>query len=285
MPQVDPQKLEFLLVEDTLWLATQTVGVSVYDFAFETFFSCRHPLYRPNRIQAVGRFGVTEKYKELYTALLSEGVELIHSPSQYALASELTQWYPLLSDLTPRSHWFATPPTAQEIEKHFTWPIFVKGSRQTSRHKAALSILRTRAQYAAAIKEYRSNPILHWQALVCREYIPLRKVPAPESDTIPASFEFRTFWWRGTCVGAGPYWSAVASYTWTQEEERQALAIAQEAANRLALPFLVVDVAQTAEGKWIVIEVNDAQESGYAGIPPLVLWQRVVELERTRLPS
>lgn len=34
------------------------------------------------------------------------------------------------------------------------------------------------------------------------------------------------------------------------------------------------------DGRWIVIEVNDTQESGYAGIVPLSLWQRMVEIER-----
>jgi hypothetical protein len=56
-------------------------------------------------------------------------------------------------------------------------------------------------------------------------------------------------------------------------EEKAALAIAQAAALRLNLPFVVIDVAQTITGEWIVIECNDAQESGYAAIFPFKLWQ------------
>jgi len=151
-----------------------------------------------------------------------------------------------------------------------------------SRHKAALSILRSPDDYRAAMEAFQKDRILHWQEIVCREFVPLRPVPAGASaaDVIPASFEYRTFWWRGQCVGAGPYWAAVTSYDWTQAEAQPALAVAAQAAQRLALPFLVVDVAQTVDGRWIVIEVNDAQESGYAGIAPLPLWQRIVEMER-----
>lgn len=280
MPRIDPTQLDFFLLEDTLWIATSTIGVPNYDFSFQNFFACRHPYYRPTPLTAVGRFGVTDTYTELYQQLTSRAVRLIHSPEQYQLTTELPRWYPLLSDLTPRSAWYEHPPTVDEIERQFTWPIFLKGARQTSRHKAALSILHSPDEYTRAIEEYQRNPILQLQAVVCREFIRLRPVPAPQSDTIPPAFEFRTFWWRGQCVGAGPYWAAVTSYTWTRLEEQAALVVAAEAAHRLNVPFLVVDVAQTQDGRWIVIEVNDGQESGYAGIAPITLWQRIVDIER-----
>lgn len=285
MPHIDPAQLDLLLLEDTLWITTAPVGIPHYDFPFHSFFACRHPWHRPSPVVAVGRFGVTENYSDLYQQLAADGILLIHTPDQYALASELPRWYPALSDLTPRSMWFAQPPSVAEIEHSFTWPIFLKGSRQTSRHKAALSILHSPQEYLAAIAEYQRNPILHWQAVVCRELIALRSVPAPLTDTIPPAFEFRTFWWRGECVGAGPYWAAIASYSWTKGEEQAALTVAQEAAKRLSLPFLVVDVAQTQEGNWIVIEVNDGQESGYAGIAPIRIWQNIIDRERQYVAS
>ena len=55
------------------------------------------------------------------------------------------------------------------------------------------------------------------------------------------------------------------------------LAVAREAASRLQVPFLVVDFAKTRDGHWIVIECNDAQESGYVGVPPRNLWRQVLE--------
>lgn len=54
----------------------------------------------------------------------------------------------------------------------------------------------------------------------------------------------------------------------------------EEAARRVAVPFLVVDLAQTIDGRWMVIECNDGQESGYAGVSPIGLWQRIVDYER-----
>lgn len=286
MPKVEIGNLDIILLEDVVWIAASKINAPRYDFNFETFFACRHPYQRPEQIEAIGRFGVTDDYADLYGSLKSEGVSLIHTPEQHLLASELTHWYPFLEDITPRSVWFDAPPQAEEIERHFSYPVFVKGSRQTSKHKANLSIVRSRAEYEFAIAEYRSDPILHWQPFVCREFIELRPVSVRQhTEKIPPSFEFRTFWWRGECVGSGVYWADFASYSWTDAEKLAALEVARKALERLDVIFLVVDVAQTVSGEWIVIECNDGQESGYAAIAPIGLWQNIVDIERARRPG
>lgn len=283
MLRVDLENLDIFLLEDVVWIAAAKIDVPLYDFTFDLFFACRHPYQRPENIQAVGRFGVTGDYAALYGSLKATGISLVNTPEQHLLASELTQWYSTLEDLTPRSVWFETPPASEELEKHFSYPVFIKGSRQTSRHKAALSIVRSRAEYEFVASEYRNNPVLHWQAFVCRELIELRPVIARRrTDKIPPSFEFRTFWWRGECVGSGAYWADFASYSWTAAEKLAALAVARKAAERLDVVFLVVDVAQRESGEWIVIECNDAQESGYAAVAPIALWQNIVDLESRR---
>lgn len=61
MPRIDPAQLDLFLLEDVVWIATAPVGVPSYDFAFRSFFACRHPWRRPTPIITVGRFGVTDK--------------------------------------------------------------------------------------------------------------------------------------------------------------------------------------------------------------------------------
>ncbi|MEZ5427783.1 MAG: ATP-grasp domain-containing protein [Pyrinomonadaceae bacterium] len=284
MPKVEIENLNVFLLEETVWITSAEIDVPRYDFAFETFFACRHPIYRSDEISAVGRFGVTDDYADLYHSLKKDGVSLIHTPEQHLLASELTDWYPLLEDVTPRSLWFDAPPSFEEIEKHFSYPIFIKGSRQTSKHKSALSVVNSRAEYEFVAAQFRNDPILRWQSFVCRDLIELRSVAVErQTDKIRPSFEFRTFWWRGECVGSGAYWADFASYSWTETEKLAALKVARKAAERLDVVFLVIDVAQTKDSEWIVIECNDAQESGYAAVSPIALWQNIVEIERARL--
>ena len=277
MPYVDRSNLDLILLEDTVWVLVGEVGLSSYDFNLTQFFACRHPWQRPEQIHAIGRFGAVSNYDDLYAQLAAEGIYLINSPAQHLCASELPVWYPLLAGLTPTSHWFSTPPSFESISQTLGLPLFLKGSRQTSRHRAALSIIHTAQEYDRAINTYAEDPILQWQDLVCREFAKLRSVPSRATEKIPASFEFRTFWWRGKCVGAGQYWST--DYNWNREEERAGMAIAQAAALRLNLPFVVIDIAQTIDGEWIAIECNDAQESGYAAVSPFSLWQNIIDLE------
>lgn len=54
------------------------------------------------------------------------------------------------------------------------------------------------------------------------------------------------------------------------------------AAERLLVTFPSIDVAKTASGEWIIIEVNDAQESGFVGINPLTLWNNTIEAAQDR---
>jgi hypothetical protein len=278
MAIINASELDLLWLEEILWVLSGAVGVPSYDFNLPQFFACRRPWERPARVTAVGRFGVASNYEQLYTELARDGIDLVHSPEQHALVSELPRWYGLLKGLTPRSLWFTKPPEFALLEAHLGLPLFLKGARQTSQHRAAFSIIRSQTEYNTAVAAFVSDPILHWQEFVAREFIALRPVPSEPSDKIPASFEFRSFWWHGHCVGAAPYWST--SYTWSASEQQAALAVAREAAVRLNVAFVVIDVAQTILGDWLVIECNDAQESGYAAISPFAMWQKIIELEK-----
>lgn len=89
MPRIDPTQLDFFLLEDTIWIAATPIGVPNYDFLFQRFFACRRPWHRPTPLIAIGRFGVTDNYADLYQQLAARGVMLIHTPKQYQLTSEL----------------------------------------------------------------------------------------------------------------------------------------------------------------------------------------------------
>ena len=269
-------------MEERLWLLTAPTGQGIYDFAFDRFFACRRPYVLPESMDVIARVGVWNDYAERYRELEGHGVRLVHSPEQHLLATELPHWYPRLTDLTPRSVWFDERPDAETVERLLGWPVFVKGERQTSRHRKSLSIIEGPEQFRRAMDAYAKDSILHWQRVVCRELRPLRRVEEGAPDRIPSSFEFRTFWWRGELVGWGPYWWQGSPYTMTADEQREALGLGREVARRLAVPFLVVDVAQEVSGRWTVIECNDGQESGYAGASPFALWQNVLDVERAR---
>ena len=253
-------------------------GVSVYDFRFDNLFCCRRPYEITDTVEAIARIGAIDKYQDLYESLKDRNIVLINNPKEHRMASELTDWYPLIEDLTPKSQWFNHIPTVMEITSNFDFPIFIKGSRQTSKHDEKLSIARSKNDLEYILNEYYKNDILHWQKLVCREYVNISPVKYTLSSyKVTPGFEFRTFWLNGDLVGAGHYWSGFCKYDWDEEQKIKALKIAQQAVDKLQVPFLVVDLALTVDNNWIVIECNDGQESGYAGISPIGMWNQILD--------
>lgn len=277
---MDPRSFNLLHLEDCLWLITAPTGLDIYDFSFEQHFACRHPIILNQPITAIARMGAAPNYAARYNELLELNIRLIHSPEQYDRCSYLPNWHPLLSDLSPKSRWFSEFPDTNTVESEFTWPIFMKGERQTSKHQAALSIIRSPEQFQEVSAIWKKDPILHWQRPVIREFIPLRPA-SPQSIAsagLPKSYEFRCFVWRGQCASIAPYWLA-ETYLPTPSESPKIKKLAEEAAKRLDIPFLVVDIAQTINHDWIIIEVNDAQDSGYAQNNPMLLWRKILDLE------
>ncbi len=271
--------LDLFVIDEVLGVVTSGPQQHTYEFHFEDFFPIRRVRGVPTKLTAVARIGAILEYEQLHTELLSENVLLINTPHEHLLCSELGYWYPSLEGLTPRSVVFQTAPSADVIEAEFGWPIFMKGARQTSKHQRHLSIIKGREQYANAIHSYQRDPILSWQQIAIRELLQLRLIEDSDPTSIPISFEFRCFFWKGELAGFGGYTAGV-KVNISAGERAAALSLASQAAKKVRVPFMVVDVAQCANGQWTVIELNDAQESGYGCVTPIGLWQSILDLER-----
>lgn len=271
---------DLLELDGALWIWARPLGQPVYDFTFDRLFECRRPYAREERVVAVGRVGAFEDYGATYEALDRDGIQLINDPAQHTRATRLPHWYPLIEDLTPKSIVFTGRPDPDVIASELGWPIFMKGERQTNRHRRSLSILHGADDLERALDAYAKDPVLSWQQIVCRQLAPLRPVEDPDPDRIPSSFEFRTFWRLGRPVGCGRYWWQGAKYELDESERAAALNVAGEAARRVDVPFVMIDIAQEESGRWIVIECNDAQESGYAGVSRPAMWRSIIDLQR-----
>lgn len=264
-------------VEDTFWVLDPHLEVGIYDFDFARHFQCAHPVMLDAPVRAIARMGAAPDYAERYASLMQWGIELIHTPAQYELTSTLPQWYPHIESLTPRSVWFDVLPTRAQIESHFEYPLFIKGERQTSKHRRATSIIEHASQLDHVLDLWRKDSILHWQRMVCRQFVPLRPVAKDYGVALPQSYEFRTFWWKSHCLGIGPYWTA-ASYEATDADRQAMLALGKQVTQALNVNFLVIDMAQDRHGRWWVIECNDGQDSGYAGVHRYHMWRRLVDV-------
>ena len=272
---------DFFLLEEVLPIMSKSVGVGAYDFDFRNHFRVRS-LHNPPEQAIVARIGAFKDYRASYTELVTEGMTMVHTPEEHDLCSLLPLWYPIIEDLTPKSIVYSTLPSAKTVEQDFNWPIFVKGERQTHKHKKQLSIIENKAHFDTLLEHWKNDSMLHWQRMVCRQYIPLQLVDESIGERLPSSYEFRLFYWKQQLVSVGRYWHEASPYGLLEPERAQVIALADEVARRLAVCFLVVDLAKTTTGQWLVIEANDGQESGYAGNHARLLWENIIGVEHRR---
>lgn len=257
----------------------RALGVPAYDFDPRPYFPCRALRPDETRDGVIARLGALVDYEATFAELDALGLRLVNDPAQHRVASTLSGWYPALEGLTSRSHVFDGFPSNEEVARTIGFPVFVKGDRQTHGHRASTSIAGDARALDTIRRAWSEDPVLSWQRVAVRELVSLEPLAATGvDDRVPPSVELRAFFLEGRLVGLGPYWWQHAAPRLPNVDAPRALA--EEAAARVDVPFLVVDVARRTDGRWTVIECNDGQEAGHAGIVPLALWSAIVTSDR-----
>lgn len=80
-------------------------------------------------------------------------------------------------------------------------------------------------------------------------------------------------------LAKGYYWGSYPELASLAQWDHKAEALLNEAAQRVAqeATFFVLDVAETATGDWIVIEINDGQMSGLSLCDPHELYSNLAK--------
>jgi len=109
--------------------------------------------------------------------------------------------------------------------------------------------------------------------------VPLEKLEEGING-MPITNEWRCFFWGTDLVSAAYYWSQAECAEQMGPLPEEARELADLVAARLApkVPAFVVDVAKTEEGRWIVVEINDFQQSGLSMNSPEGFYSRLWEM-------
>ncbi|WP_017624387.1 ATP-grasp domain-containing protein [Nocardiopsis chromatogenes] len=200
------------------------------------------------------------RYRELEAALDRRGARLAVGADAYARAHELPGWYAQFEGITPASVWCAAEPgrapEAGELARAVA-PLgsgrgivkdFVKSRKHEWREACFVPDLAdTGALHAVAARMVGLQGDFLAGGVVVRAYEDLQ---GPEARA----------WWvhgRPVSVGAHPDTPDEAPYP--------PRAFLEEVAGRvraLGHPFVVTDLACTADGRWRVVEVGDGQVTG-----------------------
>lgn len=209
-----------------------------------------------NRL-VIGRYSIEPFYEELEYDLRQIGARLINSLDQHRWIATFA-YYHDVKVFTPR--------TWQEEEfaacTH-PGPFVVKGKLKSKKlrwdSQMFAATKRDATRLARQLKEWDAD--LRNQGIIFREYIPLRTFEVGAYG-LPYANEWRFYFHGLQMLGAGYYWSLAdfpPPIDFPPAAFRFAHKIAQTAA-RFAT-FYALDVAETADGEWILIEINDGQSA------------------------
>lgn len=239
-----------------------------FEFAekYSNIFSYRTEL-PPNSI-VWGRYSVLPFYQELEKELSLNGSSLINSYQQHRYVADIENWYNDLIHLTPETWFFwGDLPEGKYV---------VKGRTNSRKHEWKNRMFAdSREKMISIIGSLLDDSMISEQGLCVRKYIPLKTYDYGIND-LPITNEWRFFFYGEKILSYGYYWSSFYEKG-PSEIEEEGIRVAKEAAKIASknINFFVVDVAQTEEGNWIVIELNDAQMSGLSCNDPKTLYENI----------
>ncbi|WP_155828900.1 ATP-grasp domain-containing protein [Butyrivibrio sp. NC2007] len=272
---------DFFTIGD-IAILQRTTGNDGYDFNFRNCFECRSVVSEVDE-PVLLHIGAIEDYAGVEATIEEMGMHLLIHEAEHIRCSTIEKWYPTIKERTPYTQIYDELPPLENVTDDFSFPFFVKGNRQTNHHKKSQCIIENADQYYTLRNEWGNDKILNWQKVAIREYVPLKVLDSTSfPDSVPISYEFRFFYFEGRCMAYGPYWNIGPQYSLSEGELPEVLELTDWAAHRLGVSFPAIDVAKTVEGDWIIIEVNDAQESGFVGVNPLKLWNCTIDAMQER---
>ena len=225
----------------------------------------------PDGSLVIARYSVLPFYQEVERDLLKHGSRLLNTYHQHRFVADLGNYTELLGDLTPRTYLLEDTPD--------TGPFVVKGETNSKRSLWKTHMYAANRQEAIQVAcRLMEDSLISEQRIYVRDFVPLETFGVGV-DNVPIAREFRFFVLDGTVLCGAYYW---ANQTYFLAEHNipvpQAEEVPQEFLKRVTdivgdnVRFYVIDVAKTASGEWLVIELNDGQMSGLSENEPEKLY-------------
>lgn len=241
--------------------------------AMERNFLCITSRLGANRGDLIiARYSALPFYHDLENDLLRVGALMVNSYKQHRYAADLENWVGDLQDVTPET-WRELPDVPNDA-----FPIIVKGETNSKKFLWDTHCFAKDRRSAAEVTcRLMDDGVIADQHIYYRKYIPLKTYMVGLRG-LPVTKEFRVFVCNAKVVSAGYYWSNhyedLSEKPSTEEIPKQFL---DDVISRVGMkiPFYAVDVAQKQDGGWIVIELNDGQQSGLSMNDPEVLYKNL----------
>lgn len=221
----------------------------------------------PKDSLVIGRYSVLPYYAELEDDLAANHSRLVNTHAQHLYVADMKEWYQDLEGSTPKTYF-----SLAEFKRSATGSgaYVLKGrtnskKQQWNTHMFAASARDVDAVYG----RLADDSFIGNQDIYIREFVPLRSF-GEGIRGLPITEEYRFFVLDGEVLARGCYWSQFPEVAEehglapSQVDEAWLRGVIDKIRDRIR--FFVIDVARTAEGSWIVVELNDGCMSGLSDV-------------------
>lgn len=230
----------------------------------------------PNHL-IIPRYTALPYFDELVKDVQNLKGKTINNYSEHLYCADMKNWYEDLIDYTPKTYF-----QLQDVPDK--GPFIVKGQTNSKKFLWDKLMFADNKKQAIDIAiKLKEDTFYQNQDIYVREYISLLTYMT-SIHNLPITKEFRFFCYNGKILSGGFYWSS-------HVEDLKELNIKIPDCNEVPpswlknivkivgdkVPFYVIDVAQTLNNEWIVIEVNDAQMSGLSQNDPDIVYYNLKE--------
>lgn len=231
-----------------------------------------HPGSEPQPAIYRGWMLRSNEYKNLYAALLTRNLRLIHTPEQYRHVHYLPESYAKIAGVTPNSIWFPLPNpvlidaaenlAAEAVRVFNNHPIIVKDYVKSRKHEWDEACYIPDAsdenkvrQTVRRFLELQGSQLN--EGLVFRAFAELEVLARHPLSGMPLSREIRVFVLEGNPIFVSTYWEAGEDAAFNA-----VLGEFQAVIRSIESRFFTIDFAKTNNGPWIVLELGDGQVAG-----------------------
>jgi hypothetical protein len=211
-----------------------------------------------------------EDYAAMYEALAARGLHLINTPDEYRHCHYLPESYLTIAGITPVTVWLPARPAESVdfdsvmalISKLGDGPVVLKDYVKSQKHYWSEACYipdptdRTHVeQVVRRFLELQGDDLSG--GLVFRTFVPLKTISRHPESGMPLSEEYRVFFLDGSPLYVVEYWEH-GKYPGGNPP----LLDFTEVAKRVRSQFFTMDLAQCADGTWMIVELGDAQVAG-----------------------
>lgn len=227
----------------------------------------------PQGSLVVGRNSVLPYYRELEQDILLSGSAMLVGHDQHQYLANIGAWY---WDLSPCT--FMTWSWDEFVRSNHTGPFVLKGATNSKKRQWRTHMYaENRHEAIQVMMRLMDDSLISTQGIYVREFVPLKSY----GENIvgqPVTDEYRLFMYRDQVLASGYYWSSNSDQigvkpdvtTIPPELIRNIAAVVSENADAY-----VMDLAQTEDGRWMLVELNSLEMSGISDCDPDELYRNL----------